>query len=66
MTTTEKYQRRIGKLTKKLERVEHELGAERSLRRALSEMRFDPVQDRIKLRNLRRAFTIHSMKTKDV
>ena len=64
MTTSEKYRRRIAKLMARIARLETELQAERSLRRAIADLEFAPVQEPRKLKTLRRYTTIHSKITK--
>ena len=64
MTTSEKYRRRIAKLTARIARLETELQAERSLRRAIAALEFSPVQEPRKLKTLRRYTTIHQKITK--
>lgn len=58
-TISDKYRRRIAKLTARIAKLETELQAERSLRRAIAALEFAPVQDARKLKTLRRYTTIH-------
>jgi hypothetical protein len=57
---SDRYLLRIARLTAKIGKLERELSAERSLRRAVEKLQFSPTQDKTHLANYKRAKTIHA------